>query len=354
MSQTPVTEGSNPEHTPPFGAAPRVDRIGPDELEIHWEAGPFSEILACDHPHEVGAAQGTPVGTLPSSGRRLQGYPRHQRRYFQLRPTDGTPPCWVAERRLALDGQPNLRDLGGYQTADGRTVRWGQLFRSGALSALTSEDRRMVGALNLRVVCDFRTPLERKREPHEFAATASPEQIAVSREQLAGALQPDDMRERMSSGNFDELDIGTLLVDGNDAFATTHRSPFRNMMQVACAAENYPLLVNCTAGKDRAGFAAAVLLMALGVPRPTIQHDYLLSGYFRREDSLQKMAMIRQQLPPEVDGSVLSPLFETRPAYIEAAFAAIDREWGSDEAFLCKGLDLDPKQLTVLRDHLLN
>ena len=161
------------------------------------------------------------------------------------------------------------------------------------------------------------------------------------------------MRERMSAGNFDDLEIGTLLVDGNDAFATSHRSPFKNMIHVACSAENYPLLVNCTAGKDRAGFASAVLLMALGVPRATVQHDYLLSGYFRREDSARKMKMIRQQVPPEVDVSVLSPLFETRPEYIQAAFAAIDREWGSDKAFLTDGLEVSLDQIEALRDRLL-
>lgn len=353
MSHAPASEEPHPEHAPPFGAGPRVDRTGPDEIEIHWEAGRGSEILVCDHPTASAAKDGVPAGTLSGTQKHLRGYPGHRRRYFQLRPADGTSPRWVAERRLALDGQPNFRDLGGYQSADGRTVRWGQLFRSGALTDLTPADQEMLQNLELRVVCDFRTPLEREREPHEFGKNSPPEQIAVSREQLAGALQPDDMRERMSTGNFDELEIGTLLIDGNDAFATSHRSPFRNMIQVAAAAENYPLLVNCTAGKDRAGFAAAVLLLALGVPRTTIEHDYLLSGYFRREDSAQKMKMIRQQLPPEVDVAVLRPLFETRPAYIQAAFAAIDRDWGSDTGFLRDGLGLSEAQIQTMRDRLL-
>jgi len=332
---------------------PRVDRRGADEVEIRWDEGPESEILVATHPTSTAASDGVSAGLLTSGGKRLRGYPRHQRRYFQLRPTDGTAPRWVAERRLGLDGQPNLRDLGGYAAADGRNIRWGQLFRSGALSELSEADRGTLDDLGIRVVCDFRTPLEREREPHEFSDQQPPEQIAVSREQLAGALQPDDMRERMSAGNFDDLEIGTLLVDGNDAFATSHRSPFKNMIHVACSAENYPLLVNCTAGKDRAGFASAVLLMALGVPRATVQHDYLLSGYFRREDSARKMKMIRQQVPPEVDVSVLSPLFETRPEYIQAAFAAIDREWGSDKAFLTDGLEVSLDQIEALRDRLL-
>ncbi len=347
------SESANPETADPFGGMPRVDRLGPEAIRIHWDLGPPSQILACDRPTASAAAAGIPAGELSAAGTRLDGYPAHQRKYFLLRPADGGPHRWVAERRLALDGQPNLRDLGGYASADGRTIRWGQLFRSGALAELSDADRTMLDDLELRVVCDFRTPLEREREPHEFSDHKPPEQIAVSREQLAGALQPDDMRERISSGNFDDLEIKTLLVDGNDAFATTHRSPFRNMIRIACEPENRPLMVNCTAGKDRAGFASAVLLMALGVPRPTIEHDYLLSGYFRREDSARKMEMLRAQLPPELDATALSPLFETRPAYIQAAFAAIDREWGSDTAFLTRGLEVSTGEIEALRDRFL-
>ena len=353
MSAADTLPEANPEHAPPFGEAPRVDRRGPETLEIHWETGPLCEVLVCAHPTAAAASKAPSAGTLRAGGLRLEGFPGHQRRYFLLRPEDGSSHRWVAERRLALDGQPNLRDLGGYESADGRTIRWGRLFRSGALAGLSPADQRMLQDLEIQVVCDFRTPLEREREPHEFAPGAAPEQIAVSREQLAGALQPDDIRERMSSGNFDDLEIDTLLVDGNDAFATSHRSPFRNMIEVACDAGDGPILVNCTAGKDRAGFAAAVLLMTLGVPRETIEHDYLLSGYFRREDSAEKMKMIRQQLPPEIDAAILSPLFETRPAYIRAAFAAIDREWGSDTGFLTEGLGLRPTQIEAFRDQFL-
>ena len=241
--ETPSSE-ANPEHAPPFGSAPRVDRLGPDTIEIHWDAGPACEVLVCNRPTTTAASTASSVGTLRREALRLQGYPRHRLVYFLLRPEDSRPHRWVAERRLALDGQPNLRDLGGYEAADGRTIRWGRLFRSGALAGLSPADQDMLQSLGIQIVCDFRSPLEREREPHEFLSPAAPEQIAVSREQLAGALQPDDIRERMASGNFDDLEIDTLLVDGNEAFATTHRSPFRNMIQIVCESGDGPILVN--------------------------------------------------------------------------------------------------------------
>ena len=72
-------------------------------------------------------------------------------------PYAGQPPH-VERRHVALEGAHNFRDLGGYPTQDGRSVRWGVLFRSDALAELSDADLEVVGALGLRLVCDFRSP----------------------------------------------------------------------------------------------------------------------------------------------------------------------------------------------------
>ena len=102
VSASTETEPANPETIAPFGGLPRVDRLGPEAIRIHWDQGPPSQILACDRPTASAATAGIPVGDVSAAGTHLDGYPAHQRKYFLLRPADGSPHRWVAERTLWL------------------------------------------------------------------------------------------------------------------------------------------------------------------------------------------------------------------------------------------------------------
>lgn len=344
-----VTEVDHPEFRLTESGEPVVLRRDAENVTLHWPAaaGERLSITAAASP-DFDAPQRT-VGTL-ETGRAILPNPRHERAYFSVVRPDGIRQV-TAERQLPFRGHANFRDLGGYRSQDGRAIRWGRLFRSGALSSLDEDDVALLGELGLELVCDFRSPTERKSEPHRFPAGARTAHHAVNHEQLAGALNPDAIRERINEARFADLETDSLLVDGNASFATSHRTPFATMLDMACRTEHHPLLVNCSAGKDRTGFAAAVLLLALGIPRDTIHHDYLLTNHYQRDERQVRMEQIRKAAG--ADPEVLLPLFEARPEYIDAAFSAIDREWGTDEAFLQRGLGMTDNRLADFRDALL-
>lgn len=346
-------------HTPGTGPGdadaldPIVHRIGEEEVEIRWRGAPPGPVAvsAGTAPDKVH----TPVAVadLARESAYLRGYPRSVRHYFELRADRGGAAAKVAERRLPLAGQPNFRDLGGYATADGRRVRWGRLFRSGMLAELDDHDIALLGTLSLELICDFRTTDERAESPHRLSEERPPRQAALASDDLPGALDPSEIRSRISSGDFAGIEIENLLVAGNSAFATTHRAPFRRLLALAADTRNHPLLVNCTAGKDRAGFAAAVLLLALGVRRETIRADYLLSAPYRIASVEETLTRVSRHSSSGFDLQSIRPLLEARPEYISAAFTAIDETWGSDEAFLRDGLNFTKLQETTLRDALL-
>jgi protein-tyrosine phosphatase len=164
----------------------------------------------------------------------------------------------AAERVVRLEGASNFRDLGGYRTVDHRWTRWGRIFRSDALHRLSTADQAVVHRLGLRVVYDLRTAEERAYAP--------------------SALPPDLRRELLTIGGAAarvtplRLDAvpDDFLVRVYEGMAAADAPTFGLLLNGLAAADGVPALFHCTAGKDRTGMAAALLLAALGVPEPTI------------------------------------------------------------------------------------
>jgi protein-tyrosine phosphatase len=118
------------------------------------------------------------------------------------------------------------------------------------------------------------------------------------------------------------------------------------------AEESVPALLHCAAGKDRAGTSIAVVLLALGVPREQIEADYLVSNERHRRYRIQRGVHAEPATTPEIT-ELLSPLFEARTAYLDAAFSTIDEHWGSADTYLAKALGLTPERRERLRSLLL-
>ena len=116
---------------------------------------------------------------------------------------------------------------------------------------------------------------------------------------------------------------------------------------------NLPLLFHCTAGKDRAGFGAALALLAVGVPRETVMQDYLLSNAFSAAHTERTLRVLRVVSFFRTDPDEVRPLFEARREYLESAFRAIDEDYGGTDAYLRRGLGVDDALLSRLRENLL-
>ena len=167
-------------------------------------------------------------------------------------------------RVLPLQGGLNLRDMGGYTTVDGRRVRTGMLYRSGLMSRLTDADEAHMASLGIRSVCDLRNVEERSRHPTRWCAAGGVELWAREYGGHSGRLD-----KVMSAGKSTPEEAHGAMVALYRELPIHHAESYRWMFARLIAGE-VPLLFNCTAGKDRTGVGAALLLHALGVPHDQI------------------------------------------------------------------------------------
>ncbi|HJO25287.1 MAG: tyrosine-protein phosphatase [Myxococcota bacterium] len=261
-------------------------------------------------------------------------------------PYAGQPPH-VEQRHVALDGAFNFRDLGGYPTRDGRSVRWGVLFRSDALAELSDADLAVLGELGLRLVCDFRSPEEKAEAPDRLPVDEPPEvaelEIAIEGVNIA------ELHERILSGDVEGID----LIGANLQFALRFAPQYAAMFERITRPENLPALIHCTGGKDRAGFGAALILRTLGVPLEAVYEDFLLTNVYTAERIERALWVIRFTSVFRADTEKVRALLGVRRENLEAAFGAIDRRWGSFDAYRREALGLDDAQVESFRNLVL-
>ncbi len=223
-------------------------------------------------------------------------------------------------RELPLEGAYNVRDLGGYTGAEGKTVKWRTVIRSGDLNKLTGADLEYLAAIPIVSYVDFRDSNEIKAAPDRRPASLKHDFLIPV--EAGSVVELKDLR----SGN-----TGDLLVWGNQMFVRDFQPEFRRFMQILADPANTPLLFHCSAGKDRTGFAAAMFLSSLGVDRETVIEDYMLSAELLRDKYAADVAKY-----PE-----LGPLMTVQRRYIEGAFEVIDTEYGGVENYLTEYLGVD-------------
>ncbi|MGH8178207.1 MAG: tyrosine-protein phosphatase [Steroidobacter sp.] len=256
-------------------------------------------------------------------------------------------------RVLSFEGGCNFRDIGGYRTQEDRCVRWGRVYRTGVLSYFTANDHRGLVELGVRAICDLRRADERDREP-----TRWPDAAAEALHWNDGSIPPTlhafaANRPNTAAGMFD------AMVELYRALPAWMGERISGMFE-CLAAGRTPLVVHCAAGKDRTGLAVAVLLRALGVPRETVIHDYLLTNdvgdfeQFIRARHAAQLGLADAQHPllamPE---DVRRVLFSADAAFLETAFEEIDTAHGGLDAYLEHTAGVTAARLARVRDALL-
>lgn len=236
-----------------------------------------------------------------------------------------------------LQGASNFRDIGGYRSANGRRVRRGQIFRSDHLAGLTSEDLARLASLGIGHSLDFRGAAECAATPYDIpgvqrvALTIEPTVIARMQALVAQGVVPtaEETVELMRETYRD-------FVNRN---ADTYGRFMKHLLE-----QPTPQVFHCTAGKDRTGFAAALVLSALGVDRATIEHDYLLTNQLYKRD-----ARLEGQGHPHV----MKVLWQVQPEFLHAAFEAVDAQHGGMTDYLHGAIGLTPQELAELQRMLL-
>jgi protein-tyrosine phosphatase len=240
-------------------------------------------------------------------------------------------------RHLNLAGASNFRDLGGYPASDGRKVRWRQIFRSNHLGHVTEADIRVLRGLGLKSAFDFRGVEERA------VAMCALEEIAVHSLPIEPTVQATLRARRANGVPLSPTDALDVMRDSYRNYVRqstpSYRALFAHLLE-----DRAPLVIHCTAGKDRTGFACALILHALGVPDETIAEDYLLTNRFYRRDPA-----VSSDLPEDVRQVLAS----VETSFLAAAFDAIGAEYGDLETYLSDGLGLGARERTRLEARYL-
>ncbi|MDX2605800.1 tyrosine-protein phosphatase [Streptomyces caniscabiei] len=254
-----------------------------------------------------------------------------------------------------LTGVRNFRDVGGLPTVDGRRVRHGVLFRSGHLAHATDEDAAFLASLGLHTVFDFRNAADQKLEGPDVEL---PGVLNVNLP-LSDPADGAEFWKMVRDGDLDQL--RALLDDGKGAgrmiasYRTIikQRTAEHSRVLHALAEDSVPALMHCAAGKDRAGLSVAITLLALGVEREAIVADYLESNAKHRRYKVHRSSSAASAYSPEVM-ELLSPLFDARAEYLQAAFDTVEETWGDVDTYLEQGLKLTPETRERLRERLLD
>ncbi len=263
----------------------------------------------------------------------------------------GGMPAHVERRHVVLDGAANFRDLGGYAADDGRTVRWGRLFRSDALGDLSDRDLEKLVELDIALVCDFRSPLEVEEAPDRLPAEDPPEWLSIPI--LDDATLQVEIRERILSGDTDGFDWDGMLVEANRRFVTDYSPRYAAMFERITQPDSLPAVIHCTAGKDRAGFGAAAILRTLGVPEETVMEDFLLSNHYTAHAIERMLWTIRLVSLFRTDPEVLRPIFGVEPRYLQAAFDEIESRYGDFDTYRRQALGLSDEETGAFRNLML-
>ena len=259
---------------------------------------------------------------------------------------------------IELATLPNLRDIGGWPTTDGRVVRHGMVFRSTALHSLSDDDGAALRALGITTIYDLRTAKERTEAPDLVIG----ERANLSLDVLADAAR--DIPAKLHEVLVDPVVVARMNAEWTRGQGAEHMSEsYRHYVSLPSAIVSYQrmvdgllgedpaaLLIHCTTGKDRTGWATAVLLSALGVTREDIYREYLLTN----EHLLPTFTGLFGKFA-EAGGNpdALRPLLGVDARYLDQSFAEADRVWGGMDEYLAGCLGLDDEARGTLRDRFL-
>ena len=256
-------------------------------------------------------------------------------------------------RHIPLDGTPNLRDLGGYATRCGQCVATGKAFRSGTLAYLSASDWRKLEEYKLSVICDFRREDEQAMEPTTLPPNMPVNIVCLS---IGSGSLTEYLRYLLSDQSESADSVRKLMQAINREFVLEYADTFRQFMQHTLAlADHESILFHCSAGKDRTGFGAALLLSALNVERDVILNDYLASAdYYLPTVEIEKIKQRFAHLEPGTyQIERLQPMLEVQADYLNSAFAAIDENWGDSETYIREALNISDQQIQHLRSKFL-
>ena len=250
-----------------------------------------------------------------------------------------------SQRQVKLQGAINFRDLGGYTAADGRHVRWDRIFRSADISKLTDSDMTVLKDKHISSVVDLRGTQESQKAPDRLnpgmdylLCPAGSDNALTDWMKTMASIKTEAAADSMMKSYYTKTE-----------FLADRYKPFFD--RLLALPDDKALLFHCTAGKDRTGIGAALLLYTLGVPYETIVNDYTATNYYRSADNAKMIPVMTQSM--HISEPVARGMMGARREYIEANFDAIRQKYGSIDNFLRGPVGLDDAKIKALKDKFL-
>ncbi|WP_396442419.1 tyrosine-protein phosphatase [Listeria booriae] len=267
--------------------------------------------------------------------------------FFIIQHPDGTHTV-IGERTIPLEGCFNFRDLGGYVNTAGKTVKWGKLYRSSLLTNITEKDKDTLEKLGVSWICDLRSTSEIAAKPTPAIAHIKNRHIPI------GTAKNESTESQKIDIPDDHRVYEPLMGESYRVFAQS-KDGFREIFTDIIEKEEVPFLFHCTAGKDRTGVLGALLLKLLDVPENTILADYELTNQYADNilGEMQGLVNAFSNSEKKIDVENFRPMAEARPAYLKIAFDEMQKEYGSVDAYLEKGIGITPSEKAKFQTMML-
>lgn len=261
-----------------------------------------------------------------------------QRAVLMFKNADGQ--ALLSEKVLPVNGY-NFRDMGGIKTTDGKYVRWGKLFRTDEMYKLTPDDLKYLESSGLKTVVDFRTDTEKEGGfggimPESYDVLPSSVKEAKNLPINAGNIFSDEILGQIKGGATQD-DMAQVMINSYIEMVTVddYVAQYKEFFRLLQDENSLPLSFHCSAGKDRTGVAAMLILTALGVDKTTIMADYMLSAKLVEPKYAAYVKMI----------GIIAPLVTVDEQYLNAAYNKIEEKYGSVTTFLTDALGVDIQKM---------
>ncbi|KRK98749.1 protein-tyrosine phosphatase [Secundilactobacillus odoratitofui DSM 19909 = JCM 15043] len=260
------------------------------------------------------------------------------------------------QRLLKMDHGYNFRELGGYQTADGHTVKWQRVIRTATLAFLSKQDQQSLVDYGVNVDIDFRSNAEVAKSPDLIPASISYHHLPVFPEDQTEVSKSEaeikaELAKREENGYQHMLDTYQEMITTSQSHQA-YQAFFAALL--ANTSDKQTLLFHCTAGKDRTGMGAVFLLSALGVPHELIKQDYLLTNEALSPLITDRLTKAQNEGITGTTLESIKALMTVSSDYFDTAMAAVKAQYGDMAHFLTDALALSDQDIADLKQLYLD
>lgn len=280
----------------------------------------------------------------------------NHRLFFLVCPKEGKNYV-ISTRLVNLDGTDNFRDCGGYETIEGRRMKWGLLYRSDQLSNISERDVTFLKNMGLKTIVDYRSKSEASAAPNKEisdANTYSLDPYAKTAQLAAGSIDDDVNKSildllkehKFYPEKYGDPEENMYKQYKKFIYSDSSKKAYRELIKLILDEHNLPLVQHCRGGKDRTGFGVAIILLALGVREECVIYDYTLTTQYRVTKNKKQMNLYKKYTKDEQTLTLLSTLQQSKEIYMETAINEMKKTYGSIDSYLkdALGIDQDVKE----------